>query len=195
MLVVREGGERSMVSDRGANALLSPSDLPDRLMAKGLLVSAYVLFDPDSEAAGRTALERAEAEFIAVDAASWPLLKRFGRNRFLDATRRVDVLLVNQREAEALAPGGREALTEHYRHVFLKLGSSGASYGTGDRWVSLPAPRVIESRDTTGAGDAFVGVLLAQLARGAAPEAALEQACVAGAEVVRTGQSWPAAVS
>jgi sugar/nucleoside kinase (ribokinase family) len=46
VLSVREPGERSMVADRGANARLSPEDLPDRLQAAAVLVSGYLLFHP-----------------------------------------------------------------------------------------------------------------------------------------------------
>src|SRR5439155_6012899 len=56
MLVVLEGGERSMVADRGANARLSPEDLPDVLEAGAVLVSGYILFHPRSEAAALAAL-------------------------------------------------------------------------------------------------------------------------------------------
>src|SRR2546427_3408277 len=78
MLVVRQGGERSMVADRGANGRLSTEDLPQRLRAEAVLVSGYLLFHPGSEAAAIAALARSEAPFVAIDASSWPLLEAYG---------------------------------------------------------------------------------------------------------------------
>ena len=43
MLVVVEAGERSMVADRGANARLTPDDLPASLDGGAVLVSGYLL--------------------------------------------------------------------------------------------------------------------------------------------------------
>ena len=50
---------------------------------------------------------------------------------------------------------------------------------------------MIDEIDPTGAGDAFDGVLLAMLVRGAAPEDALARACHAGALVAASEQAWP----
>src|SRR6266540_1287072 len=85
MLVVRQPGDRSMVAHRGANATLTPEDLPARLEATAVLVSGYLLFDPGSEATALAALDRAAAETVAVDAASWPLIGPYGHDRFLEA--------------------------------------------------------------------------------------------------------------
>ncbi|HSJ49691.1 MAG TPA: PfkB family carbohydrate kinase, partial [Actinomycetota bacterium] len=95
MLVVHEPGERSMVADRGANARFSPEDLPERIEGSAVLVSGYLLlFEPTFRAA-KAALDRANAKFLAVDAASWPLVRDFGPDRFFEATARADVLRLN----------------------------------------------------------------------------------------------------
>ena len=49
----------------------------------------------------------------------------------------------------------------------------------------------IDEIDPTGAGDAFDGVLLAALARGADPQDALERACRAGTMVAASEDTWP----
>jgi ribokinase len=188
MLVVSEAGDRSMVSDRGANARLDRHLTPTARQARGLLLSAYALFDPDSEASAHSILATTASELIAVDAASWPLLRAYGPARFLDDTSRATMLLVNEREAEAFGP---EDLTRRYRDVVVKLGGGGARHGRAGRWRSVAAPAVGDLRDTTGAGDAFAGVLLARLVRGQDVRRALVAACAAGAEVARTGESWP----
>ena len=61
MLVVVEAGERSMVADRGANALLTPDHLPGSLDAGAVLVSGYLLLQEPTTPAGLAALERAHA--------------------------------------------------------------------------------------------------------------------------------------
>lgn len=194
MLVVREAGERSMVADRGANARLSPSDLPERLEAGAVLVSGYVLLQEASRPAALAALERAAAALVAVDAASWPLLAAYGVERFLADTARANVLLANEREARTLT--GREGaeaarvLGERRRIAAVKLGARGAVACVEGEVVVRPAEPVTE-RDPTGAGDAFDGVFLAELARGVELAEALRRACRAGALQVSSERGWP----
>jgi 2-dehydro-3-deoxygluconokinase len=178
----------------GANARLSVEDLPDRLAARAVLLSGYLLYDPRSEAAAVAALARAEAEFVAVDVASWPLLEAFGRERFHTGAQGANFLLANAREAEVLT--GRppveaaRALAERYRWACVKLGAEGAVLATAERLFTASAPEVDEG-DATGAGDALDGVLLAELSRGADPDAALRQACEAGAKAALSNETWP----
>jgi sugar/nucleoside kinase (ribokinase family) len=194
MLVVRESGERSMVADRGANIGLSPADLPDVLAAGAVLVSGYLLFHPGSEPAGLAALERADAPVIAVEAASWPLLQEYGADRFLTATKRATMLLANEREVEVLTgSNGDRAIDElagAYEVVVVKQGARGAVAMAGGKTVSGSAPEIVEA-DPTGAGDAFDGALLAELARGTDLQAALGEACSAGAMAAASLETWP----
>lgn len=198
MLVVRQSGERSMVADRGANARLSAEDLPDRLRAGAVLVSGYLLYDSRSEPAAVAALARAEADLVAVDVASWPLLEAYGRGRFDAGAREANFILANGREAEVLTGlppvEAARALAERYRWACVKLGGEGAVLATEDRVFTGSAPDVDEV-DTTGAGDAFDGVLLAELARGADPETALREACAAGAKAASSADTWPQRVT
>jgi ribokinase len=85
-----------------------------------------------------------------------------------------DVLCPNEVEAELLlghplAGGEADAAAELIacgaRSVILTLGERGCLVHTGGQAVELPAERV-DARDTTGAGDAFVGSLACFLARG-----------------------------
>jgi sugar/nucleoside kinase (ribokinase family) len=194
MLVVHEPGERSMVADRGANGRLVPADLPDHLEARAVLVSGYALLFEPTFAAAKAALDRASARFVAVDTASWPLLRDFGIDRFLAATEAADTILMNDREAEVLT-GRRgdeaaDALADRFRVVCVKLGEDGAVMsweGLMIRYGGVP----VRELDPTGAGDAFDGVLLAQLAAGRSPGDALHAACRAGASVAASYETWP----
>ncbi|HXF58159.1 MAG TPA: PfkB family carbohydrate kinase [Actinomycetota bacterium] len=198
MLVVRERDERSMVADRGANARLAPADLPKALDATAVLASGYLLFDPGSEGAARAALERARARWVAVDAASWPLLQAYGRDRFFEATEAANVLFANELEVRALArePGAagvrRQAvrLAARFELVCVKLGARGALAVREGYVAESPAPEV-EEADPTGAGDAFDGVFLAALVQGLDLEEALWAACEAGARAAASTDTWP----
>ncbi len=119
----------------------------------------------------------------------------------------VDVLVVNEEEAAALASSPVETLDEAKATVaalgrlgpaavVITLGARGvvfAARGEPVRHVPAPAVRAV---DTTGAGDAFVGTLAWQLAMGRALGVAIEGAVgVASLTVGRTGAqpSYPAA--
>ena len=194
MLVVHEPGERSMVADRGANGRLAPDDLPERIEAKAVLVSGYALLFEPTFAAASAALERARARFVAVDAASWPMVRDFGVDRFFDVTRPANTILVNEREAEVLTgrrgDDAADVLAQRFSVVCVKLGEAGdvmSWEGLVIRYGAVP----IRELDPTGAGDAFDGVLLAQLAAGRSPGDALHAACRAGASVAASYETWP----
>jgi sugar/nucleoside kinase (ribokinase family) len=198
MLVVFEAGERSMVADRGANARLVPADLPPALEAGAVLVSGYLLLQEGAREAGREAIRRSRAEWIGVEAASWPLVEAVGPEGFDELTAGATVVLANEREAESLTSAGPVAaahlLGERYRAACVKRGAEGAVLVL-DGKVYEAVPEAIEERDPTGAGDAFDGVLLASLARGTEPGAALLEACHAGASVAASASVWPAVPS
>jgi sugar/nucleoside kinase (ribokinase family) len=194
MLVVFEAGERSMVADRGANARLVPADLPPTLEAGAVLVSGYLLLQEGAREAGREAIHRSRAEWIGVEAASWPLVEAVGRDGFDELTTGATVVLANEHEARSLTGlepvAAARALGERHRAASVKRGAEGAVLVL-DGEVYEAVPEAVEERDPTGAGDAFDGVLLASLARGVEPGEALHLACRAGATVVSSASVWP----
>jgi sugar/nucleoside kinase (ribokinase family) len=195
MLVVFEAGERSMVADRGANARLRPGDLPLELVAGAVLVSGYLLLQDGAREAGVEAIHRSRAEWVAVEAATWPLIQAIGPDGFHELASGASAVLANEREAEALTSLGAvqaaRELGERYRAVAVKRGAAGAVLVV-DGSVHEAEAGAIDERDPTGAGDAFDGVLLASLARGTDPEESLRRACRAGAEVAASASVWPA---
>jgi ribokinase len=196
MLVLHESGERSMVADRGANALLTPDDLPDAIEAAAVLVSGYLLLQPPTTSAAVAALDRSRAGLVAVEAASWPLVERFGVEAFLRMSERADAVFANEPEARTLTgydpvEACRE-LGERYRVAAVKRGAEGACLSIDGRLIEAKGDAVAEV-DPTGAGDAFDGVLLAGLGRGREPEAVLHDACHAGALVAGSRSAWPEA--
>jgi ribokinase len=194
MLIVRQGGERSMVADRGANALFRPDRLPGSLVAGAVLVSGYLLLHEDTTEAAEAAIERAVAPFVAIEAASWPLVDAFGAERFFDLTSRATVLLANDREAQALVGSSGEsaarALAERFALVCVKLGAEGVVAVADGALHRVPGEEV-RALGSTGAGDAFDGVLLGALARGTELDEALRRACHGGALAAAGEQAWP----
>ena len=178
-------GGTSIVADRGASVRLAPDDLPETLEAGAVLVSGYSLLQPGPEAAARAALERAQTDWLAVDAASAHLVAAFGVDRFFDATAAAGVLLANAEEARALTGLGADeaalALARRYRAVCVKLGHEGALVATGGEIVRAEV-QPLDRADTLGAGDAFAGGFLLSLARGLELAVALRAGCDAAAD-------------
>ena len=184
----------TIVAERGANARFSPDDVPPRLEAGAVLVSGYALLQADTEGGALAALERADAEWVAVDAASARLLDRYGREPFFAATSGASALLLNEDEAFALTDeepeGAARALGDLFRLVCVKRGAAGAIGVLDGEVLQAPAPEV-QVVDAAGAGDAFAGALLAALAAGRPFAQALDEAVRAGSAAAASSSSWP----
>src|SRR5215470_16857770 len=169
VVMVTHKGERTMLSDPGANAALSPDDLPHDLFVPGahLHVSGYTLLAEGSRNAALAALEFARRAGMSssVDAASAAPLERVGAEPFLELSGNAMLLFVNMPQARILT--GRDdpeqatrVLTAWYPQVVIKLGKDGALFydarANGRPPVRVPAPPMERVVDGTGAGDAFV---------------------------------------
>lgn len=93
----------------------------------------------------------------------------------------IDLLVVNEGEAAALTGTLRpeEALRDWPGDIVITLGGDGAIARFGARLYSVPAIHIVPV-DTTGAGDASVGALVAALSHGQHPPDALRFALAAG---------------
>lgn len=111
---------------------------------------------------------------------------------------RLALLIVNQGEAEALLTAlgdtlGKpephtlmDELSSHFpdQEILLTLGGAGAIYRSGNNTIEQPVFKV-NARDTTGAGDTFVGYFLAARANNEEAAQALLQASAAAALCVQ----------
>jgi sugar/nucleoside kinase (ribokinase family) len=195
IVVLTDGRDRSMLTDRGANLLLSPSDIDTALTpdVAHLHLSGYALLDDESRPAARYALTAAAERQLttSVDAASEGPLRRVGGSDFLSWVRGTDILFANLDEAHALldaAPdlGPTDAaarLAATVRLAVVKLGAGGAVAAAGLDSVRVPSPPA-EARDTTGAGDAFAAGFLSRWTRDRDIPAALAAGCAQGARAV-----------
>lgn len=191
--IVGADGERSFLTDRGANAALSTADLPDVLLdgCQKLIVSGYALFEPGPRKAVMRLFATAQRLGVpaVVDPASTGFLEEVGPANFLDWTKGVTTIFANEAEA-ALLTGEREpeaqmrALGRSYPNVALKLGAAGAAIGGANGIRLLLAARTVEVIDTTGAGDAFAAAFIAAELEGEDLELCLARAIAAGSEAV-----------
>jgi sugar/nucleoside kinase (ribokinase family) len=188
VVMVTHKGDHTMLSDPGANAALSPEDLPQDLFTPGghLHASGYTLLNPGSRQAVLAALGEAgrAGMSVSVDGASAAPLERVGAEPFLQLTNGATLLFVNPEQGRVLT--GRDdpaqaarVLNAWYPHVVMKLGPDGAMMYSGGRPdpARVPAPPVERVVDGTGAGDAFCAGFLPAWLDNKPPGEALASGC------------------
>jgi sugar/nucleoside kinase (ribokinase family) len=191
--IVDSDGERSFLTDRGANLNLSAKDLPFSLLdGVGLLmVSGYSFFTAEPRAAVMALMKEARDRKIttAVDPASVGFLREVGPENFLKWTAGTGTIFANLDEALELTGSvdlnlQMQTLGRFYSRVVIKRGVAGAAIGgRSGVTLSMPAPPT-EVVDTTGAGDAFAAAFLASELKGKPVEACLSAGIDAGAKAV-----------
>jgi sugar/nucleoside kinase (ribokinase family) len=200
--IVDSDGERSFLTDRGANLNLSADDLPFSLLdgIEVLLVSGYSFFTSGPRAAVMALQKEARDRGIAtaVDPASVGFLREVGPEQFLKWTAGTGTIFANLDEALELTGSvdlnlQMQTLGRFYGRVVIKRGIAGAAIGgRGGVQMLLPAPPR-DVIDTTGAGDAFAAAFIACELQGNGIEACLKAGIEAGADAVTKlgGQPLP----
>ncbi|MFG1942605.1 carbohydrate kinase family protein [Nonomuraea sp. NPDC048826] len=198
VVLVTHKGERTMLSDPGANAALAPEDLPRDLFGGGHLhLSGYTLINEGSRDAGLAALDMARRSgmSISVDCASAAPLERTGAEPFLEWTSGAKLLLANVDQAKVLTgrdepEAAAKVLTAWFPEVVIKMNSEGALwFGNGRpepvRAAAEPVDRIV---DGTGAGDAFCAGFLPAWLSGKPPAESLSAGCsLASKAIVHLG--------
>ncbi|WP_166874100.1 ribokinase [Salinibacterium sp. ZJ450] len=189
LITVSEAGENTIVVVPGANGDLD-------VTAAAMAVSA-------ASAPGTVLLAQLEIPLEVVQAGAVAVAEAGGRFVLnLSPARAVpaellglaDPLVVNESEASLLAgqpvsspesaASVARALLEMSRSVVITLGAAGVVVADADGVRHVDAQRVTVL-DTTGAGDAFVGALVARLADGQDLDAAVLAGVAAGADAVQ----------
>ncbi|MEY2740898.1 MAG: hypothetical protein RL283_1000 [Actinomycetota bacterium] len=189
VVVVHPGGERTMLSDRGASVALDAPPAGWRDGVRVLHVPAYSLAGGAiADTATRMADEAHAAGIrVAADASSTGLVAAVGaremRARLLAL--RPGALLCTRGESDAL---GAEALVADGSLPLLvvKDGAAPTRIVTRAGTVARAVEPVAGVVDTTGAGDAFAAGFLAPWAEGAPIEACIGAAHAAAARVLRS---------
>lgn len=198
--VIDRTGERTMLTDRGANARLRQEQLLPRHFPAGghFHLSGYVLLDVATRPVGLQALDwaRQRGMSVSVDPNSAGPLSRTGAQEFVRMTRGATFFFPNLQEARELT-GASETeeilaiLTLSYHEVIVKLGAGGCVWASGsDRHHQ--AARCVAVVDTVGAGDAFAAGFLSSRLRGYPPTEALTAGQVAAARAVSSLGGRPA---
>jgi ribokinase len=167
-----DAGENVIVVTSGANEVTDPDGYDgtaDVLLAQGELSPAHTAALP-------TLARRLGARLVLNLA---PVTTRDP-----DLIAAADPLVLNETEAADLSPDGEPS--DLARSVVVTLGARGAVLHERGRRTRIPPVPVPEVVDTTGAGDAFCGVLAAALAEGTALADAATVAAAAGSLAVGT---------
>jgi len=167
--LVGDDGQRAMLTDRGANSLLSAEHV---LLALDepfdhLHVSGYSLIDDRTRVVGVAALDKARAfgRTTSVDVCSVAPLRVLTPEHFMTSADGVTCLFANEEEAQVLADttstdDAVALLAARFNEVVVTRGARGAvarKDGVTFRATSSSDAVV----DTTGAGDAATGAYLA----------------------------------
>lgn len=168
-IVVTPGGERTMLSCRGANTATDPGALSeaDFRGARLLHLSGYALLAEPQRSAARRAVDLASAAGLAISLD--PGLAAASSDELRALLPRIDLLLPTLAEAQAttgLATAeecARALQGGGGRTVAIKLGRQGSLTCCPEGLFRTPGCAV-EAQDSTGAGDAFdAGFLAARL--------------------------------
>jgi ribokinase len=187
-ITVTADGENSIVVAPGANARLSADDVAahrDALAGAAVMLAQLEVPVETVAAAVREARGAGVRPVVTLAPA---------QDVPAELLAGLDPLLVNEHEAGFLlgvddgdddVRGGAQRLLQlGPTSVVITLGALGAVLADSSGVRQLPALEVAEVVDTTGAGDAFAGVLASALARGASLPDAVQAGLAAGAESV-----------
>jgi sugar/nucleoside kinase (ribokinase family) len=184
IVIIVEGDSRTMLTERGANAVLEPDSVSDAVLdgARVVHFTGYSLFGRSDLSGFRRLIKRARAHGVqvSVDPGSAGFLADLGAHAFLKAIAGASILFPSLEEGRLLTglDGPQEIaaqLAKSFPVVALTLGTAGVIVAGAD----LDQPVAVEARitstvDPTGAGDAFcAGFLHAWILTGDAEAAAL----------------------
>ncbi len=170
-IMVARGGENAIAVAPGANAAARADQAPDEMLTADTILVAQMEVPPGETAALVRRVRSRGGRCLLNLAPALPI------DRTL--LREIDFLVVNEGEAASLGPQRPMLARSLRRALVVTRGAAGATALLADgAEIAVPA-LAIEPVDTTGAGDAFVGVFAAAIDRGAALDAALRRASAA----------------
>ncbi len=194
IVILVRGEERTMLTERGANAAFSGASVTDELLAGASVahVSGYTIVKDHGSGAARDIIKRALALGIPVSVTpgSAGYLTQYGAQNFLNDIAGAHILIANLAEGQLLTKLDDpikvgKALLAHTPIVVLTRGSRGAILFQRDALpIEVPAPPVAKLVDSTGAGDALAAGFLSQWVKTKNSETALRSAVLVAARAV-----------
>lgn len=175
LIAVDPSGENQIVVAAGANHMVTPEQLPQRI--EGALIVQLELPIETVEAA----VGRATGFVCANLAPAAPVSEML--------LRRADLIVVNEIEAAFYGDG----LHHGGGRVVVTNGARGATMYQRGVEMAWAVPPSVEAVDATGAGDAFVAAITVALLEGMDPAQALRFACAAGASAATRHGAQPSA--
>lgn len=204
VVMIDRAGQRSMITNQGADFHLMPADIPVAAIqqAAHVHITAWSLFtDPPRAAAIHAAkIAKAAGATVSFDPASYQMIREMGHDTFdaIISELPIDILLPNRDEGMILT-GEREpvaianALRKRFRDavVVLKLDKDGC-YVSAPGYAHHHRTNDVQVVDATGAGDSFNAGFLAQYVRSGDLAAAAQLANHVGSWVVSHFGARPA---
>lgn len=183
VVLVDDSGERTMLPEPGANALLSPDWCRDNLSGAHLHLSGYTLYREGTRSAAVTAIATARSMGMttSIDLNSHGLVRE-NAHHVIELLPQIDILLANRMEYAAL---GEPELSDTI--IVVTSGANGVRWVGTDHSGHEPAisTNVV---DTVGAGDAFAaGFLSAWVVDRDTPRAVRAGVTLAAQCVARVG--------
>jgi len=188
LVVVSQAGENAIVVDPAANAAADRLTPDQRALVARATVLVCQLEVPLAFVVDAATEARRAGRLVLINAAP-------ARPLPAALLRLIDVLVVNETEAASLTglrdpAAAARVLAVDVPDVVVTLGAAGALH-VGPSGETRAPGRPAAVVDTTGAGDAFTGVLAAHLAGGGGPAEGLDRAVAAGALAVRVRGAVP----
>ncbi len=179
-IFVESSGQNRILVVKGANELVLPADVEAaaEVLRRADCIILQLEIPVETVAYTLHFARQAGISTILNPAPAQPLRE--------DVLRGADYLIPNESEAAALTGAPVDSIEEAQaaseklqrmgaQSVIITLGANGALFA-GDGTTKHIAGFPVEARDTTGAGDAFIGSFACFLASGSAPEAAIRKA-------------------
>lgn len=169
IVIIVDGEQRTMLTERGANRALTTNDLSDELLEQAavLHLTGYSLIDGPRAAGIRELIERAHMAGVTVsmNPGSAGFIADFGSDAFVEGIAGSDILFANVDEARLLSAENLPAraarvLADRHGIAIITQGSESvlvAERGGAPFSTQVPAVRLV---DPTGAGDAMAAGFL-----------------------------------
>jgi len=189
IVVIVEGEQRAMLTERGANAVFDPATVTDELLAGAavLLLTGHSLQGAGSSAPIAELIARATAAgvTVAVSPGSAGHIVDAGIDVFERTFAGASMLFPSADEARALAgientDAAASALSRRTPLVVLTDGGNGILVAAGPSLERVPVQRV-DVVDPTGAGDAFTAGFFAEWVQSRDPIASARSGAVVAA--------------